>query len=85
MAEIERGDYTMDGEAYWDRVADAIDLASDQDQHTWLTEKGKRIAVIMPVSGIMCPGGELLFTESRFHADGMRCRHKEAGDDHQRG
>ena len=31
------------------RVNDAIDLASDQDQATWLTEDGKRIAAIVPV------------------------------------
>jgi hypothetical protein len=34
---------------YEARVNDAIDLASDQDQGTWLTEDGKRIAAIVPV------------------------------------
>jgi len=30
-------------------LADAIDLASDQGQHTWLTDgDGKRIAAIVP-------------------------------------
>jgi hypothetical protein len=32
-----------------DKINDAIDLASDQDQMTWLTENGKRIAAIVPV------------------------------------
>jgi hypothetical protein len=30
-------------------LEDAIDLASDQDQMTWLTDHGKRIAAIVPV------------------------------------
>ena len=30
-------------------LADAIDLASDQGEITWLTEKGKRVAAIVPV------------------------------------
>lgn len=30
-------------------VQDAIDLASDQDQMTWLVSNGKRIAAIVPV------------------------------------
>jgi hypothetical protein len=45
--ELELADLTAaDYEA---RVADAIDAASDQDQPTWLTENGKRIAAIVPV------------------------------------
>jgi hypothetical protein len=32
-----------------DQIADAIDLASDQDKVTWITENGKRIAAIVPV------------------------------------
>jgi hypothetical protein len=31
-------------------VRDAVDLASDQDQETWITEDGKRIACIVPAS-----------------------------------
>jgi hypothetical protein len=31
-------------------LQDAIDLASDQDQVTWLTDHGRRIAAIVPVS-----------------------------------
>lgn len=38
-----------DTPTYEARVNDAIDLASDQDQATWLTEGGKRIAAIVPV------------------------------------
>lgn len=30
-------------------IVSAIDLASDQNQATWLTEDGKRIAAIVPV------------------------------------
>lgn len=30
-------------------LIDAVDLASDQDQATWLTSDGKRIAAIVPV------------------------------------
>ena len=30
-------------------ILDAIDLASDQDQMTWITNGGKRIAAIVPV------------------------------------
>jgi hypothetical protein len=30
-------------------LIDAIDLASDQDKCTWLTDKGRRIAMIIPV------------------------------------
>ena len=30
-------------------VADAVDAAAAQDQITWLTEDGKRIAAIVPV------------------------------------
>lgn len=33
----------------WYALQDAIDLASDQDQSTWLTSKGKRIAAVVPV------------------------------------
>jgi hypothetical protein len=32
-----------------DAFMDAIDLASDQDTVTWLTEDGKRVAAIVPV------------------------------------
>ncbi len=32
-----------------DGLADAIDLASDQDGITWLLYKGKRVAAIVPV------------------------------------
>jgi hypothetical protein len=35
---------------YADELLDAIDLASDQDQMTWLLSDGKRIAAIVPVS-----------------------------------
>lgn len=31
------------------RFVDAADLASDQDQVTWLTDGGKRVAAIVPV------------------------------------
>jgi hypothetical protein len=47
--ELNVNEYRMAGEAYWDAVADAIDLASDQDTTTWLTDNGKRIAAIVPV------------------------------------
>lgn len=30
-------------------LSDAIDAASDQDQITWLTDRGRRIAAIVPV------------------------------------
>lgn len=30
-------------------LQDAIDLASDQDRMTWLTDRGKRIAAVVPV------------------------------------
>jgi len=33
----------------WASVFDAIALASDQDQITWLARDGKRIAAIVPV------------------------------------
>ena len=46
--ELNVGD--LDAMAYQERIADAIDLASDQDQMTWLTDAtGKRIAAIVPV------------------------------------
>ena len=32
-----------------DQLADAIDRAADQDGVTWLTERGKRIAALVPV------------------------------------
>lgn len=32
-----------------DDIQDAVDLASDQDQVTWLTDGGKRVAAIVPV------------------------------------
>jgi hypothetical protein len=35
--------------AFEHNVQDAIDLASDQDGVTWLTDHGKRIAAIVPV------------------------------------
>jgi hypothetical protein len=31
------------------RLLDAIDLASDQNQGTWLLDHGRRIAAIVPV------------------------------------
>lgn len=32
-----------------EKLLDAIDLASDQDTVTWLTESGRRVAAIVPV------------------------------------
>jgi hypothetical protein len=32
-----------------EQVADAIDAAADQDQITWITEDGKKVAAIVPV------------------------------------
>jgi antitoxin (DNA-binding transcriptional repressor) of toxin-antitoxin stability system len=37
------------GRAILPELLDAIDLASDQGQPTWLTDKGKRIARIVTV------------------------------------
>ena len=40
-------------------MRDAIDLASDQNQITWLTSAGKRVAAVVPV-------GDAEYTEG-FH------------------
>lgn len=32
-----------------DELLDVVDLASDQDEGTWLTDAGKRVAAIVPV------------------------------------
>ena len=50
MAELElSADGTKDFAVVADELMDAIDLASDQDQMTWLVSDGKRIAAIVPV------------------------------------
>lgn len=47
-------------------LEDAIDLASDQDQMTWLLDHGKRIAAIVPVEQAV--RGGLLETEQSLPA-----------------
>jgi hypothetical protein len=48
MRELEIGNLGSSAETE-DGLQDAIDLASDQDEGTWLTQDGKRIAAIVPV------------------------------------
>lgn len=43
------GRVTGDGEETASAIQDAIDNASDQDRTTWITDKGRRIAAIVPV------------------------------------
>jgi hypothetical protein len=69
---------------YEARVADAIDLASDQDKITWLTVGGKHIAAIVPVevaeahermmAKVLAAqfGGEPLFPDVRVHSSILR-------------
>jgi hypothetical protein len=40
-------DWASDAEAWQERVHDAIDLASDQDEMTWLLSDGKRVAAVV--------------------------------------
>lgn len=47
MEELDITELTAD--EYQARVTDAIDAASDQDRITWLADRGKRIAAIVPV------------------------------------
>jgi hypothetical protein len=49
MAELDIAGYVGRPEDLSGDIADAIDLASDQDQITWLTDHGKRVAAIVPV------------------------------------
>ena len=42
-------DGTKDFAVVADELMDAIDLASDQDQMTWLVSDGRRVAAIVPV------------------------------------
>lgn len=39
----------QEAESLHDDLLDAVDLASDQDTITWLTDNGRRIAAIVPV------------------------------------
>jgi hypothetical protein len=36
-------------EVLYDRLMDVVDLASDQDQATWITRDGKRVAAVVTV------------------------------------
>jgi hypothetical protein len=45
--ELELTDLTTD--EYQAQMTDAIDNAADQDNITWLVEKGKRVAAVVPV------------------------------------
>jgi hypothetical protein len=49
LAEVELGDFDWADDRFTEKLADAIDRASDQDQASWLTDDGKRIAAIVPV------------------------------------
>lgn len=39
----------QEAENGWDEVPDAVEAASSQDRLTWLTDRGRRIAAIVPV------------------------------------
>jgi hypothetical protein len=47
MRELELSELTTD--EYQAKMADTIDLASDQAEGTWLLYEGKRIAAVVPV------------------------------------
>lgn len=62
-------------------LSDAIDLASDQEQMTWIMHKGRRIAAIVPVDRVaeLClrhlkPTRPTTDPSVRpFHVDGSWC------------
>ena len=63
-------DYPLMGDGLLGMLRDAIDLASDQGQRTWLMDNGKRVAMIVTVDDgerlersealCICPAGEWL-------------------------